>query len=210
MGGHSGGEVASRVAVDAVAAHLHEIFAQEPTPPAHDTRAGALISAAVQHANQAVCSAAQRTLKVDMGTTVACVLARGDRAAVAHVGDSRVYRFRDNRLETLTDDHSLVAECVRSGYLPPGLASIFPYRHLVTRSLGADDEVEVDVRVLEPMPGDTLLLCTDGLCGVLEEDEIGGVLGGVRDLGEAARVLVDGANEKGGPDNVTVVLARWL
>ena len=87
-----------------------------------------------------------------MGTTIACVLVRGDRAAVAHVGDSRVYRYRDGRLETLTDDHSLLAECLRSGYLSPDRAGSFPYKHFVTRSLGADDGVEVDVRLIEPLP----------------------------------------------------------
>ena len=190
MGGHSGGEVASRVAVEAVAAHLHEALAREPAAPSQGTRANTLLAEAVQRANQAVRNAARRTREADMGTTVACVFARGDRAAIAHVGDSRVYRYRDHRLETLTDDHSLVAECVRSGYLSPDLASIFPYRHIVTRSLGADEVVEVDTRLLEPAPGDLLLLCSDGLSGVLEEEEIGCVLGGVRDSrggGPAAR-----------------------
>jgi len=210
MGGHSGGEIASRVAVEAVAAHLHEALAFQPAPPSQGSRASTLLVAAVERANQAVRIAAHRTGEGDMGTTVACVLARGDRAAVAHVGDSRVYRYREHRLETLTEDHSLVAEYVRAGYLTPHLASIFPDRHLVTRSLGADDAVQVDIRLLEPVAGDLLLLCSDGLSGVLEEEEIGGVLGGVRDLEEGARLLVARANAKGGPDNVTVVLARWL
>ncbi len=211
MGGHSGGEIASRVAVEAVAAHLHEALAFQPAPPSLGSRASALLVGAVERANQAVRTAARRmSCESDMGTTVACVLARGDRAAVAHVGDSRVYRYREHRLETLTEDHSLVAEYVRAGYLTPHLASIFPDRHIVTRSLGAEDSVQVDTRLLEPVAGDLLLLCSDGLSGVLEEEEIGGVLGGVRELEEGARLLIARANAKGGPDNVTVVLARWL
>jgi protein phosphatase len=208
MGGHAGGEVASRLAVEAVAAHLIAILSG---PPSVATRAGELLTSAVQRANQAVVGAARSKAEAnDMGTTIACVLARGDRAAVAHVGDSRVYRYRDHRLETLTDDHSLLAECLRSGYLTPELAGSFPYKHLVTRSLGADDTVEVDVRVIEPLPGDVVLLCSDGLSGVVEEEEIARILEAEPGLEAAARRLVQRANEEGGPDNVTVVLARWL
>ena len=208
MGGHAGGEVASRLAVEAVTAHIHAAVA---TPPGPSTRAGELLEAAVQHANQAVIGAARRKAEEnDMGTTIACVLARGDRAAVAHVGDSRVYRHRAGRLETLTDDHSLLAECLRSGYLTPDLAGSFPYKHLVTRSLGADEMVEVDVRVIEPISGDVVLVCSDGLSGVVEEAEMARLLDAQPDIAEAARSLVDRANQNGGPDNVTVVLARWL
>ncbi len=172
---------------------------------------GELLSAAVQKANQAVVGAARTKVEEnEMGTTIAAVLARGDRAAVAHVGDSRVYRYRAGRLETLTDDHSLLAECLRSGYLTPDLAGSFPYKHLVTRSLGADEMVEVDVRVIEPLPGDVVLVCSDGLSGVVEEAEITRLLDTEPDLTEAAMRLVDRANDHGGPDNVTVVLARWL
>jgi serine/threonine protein phosphatase PrpC len=208
MGGHSGGEVASRLAVDAVADHIHAAVA---IPPGTASRVAELLTAAVQRANQAVVGAARsKATENDMGTTIAAVLARGDRAAVAHVGDSRVYRYRAGHLERLTDDHSLLAECLRSGYLTPDLAGAFPYKHLVTRSLGADELVEVDVRVIEPLPGDVVMVCSDGLSGVVDDAEIARHLDAEPDLGEAARRLVDRANERGGPDNVTVVLARWL
>ncbi len=237
MGGHAAGEVASQTAVDAVAAHVQAVGfdggIETPPPPRIDggdappsslqspqsvpgavlgsaSRVGVLLAAAVQHENEAVREAAVRTGEGDMGTTVAAVLVRGDRAAVAHVGDSRVYRYRDGRLEALTDDHSLLAECLRSGTLTPDLAGAFPYKHLVTRSLGAGDSVDVDTRLLEPVAGDVLLLCSDGLSGVLGDDEIAGALGGKPDLDATARLLVDRANERGGPDNVTVVLVRWL
>lgn len=216
MGGHAGGEVASRLAVDAVTAHIHAAVAALPRAEAGPEatappRAAELLTAAVQHANLAVVGAARSKIEEnDMGTTIAAVLARGDRAAVAHVGDSRVYRYRAGRLEILTDDHSLLAECLRSGYLTPDLAGSFPYKHLVTRSLGADEMVEVDVRVIEPLPGDVVLVCSDGLSGVVDDAEIARLLEAEEDLDEAARSLVDRANEHGGPDNVTVVLARWL
>jgi protein phosphatase len=218
MGGHAGGEVASRLAVDAVAAHVLASVAAPPGGGAGSTvvtgatpRVGELLIGAVQRANEAVIGAARSEAEAhDMGTTIACVLARGDRAAVAHVGDSRVYRYRNRRLETLTDDHSLLAECLRSGYLTPELAGSFPYKHLVTRSLGADDTVEVDLRVIEPLSGDIALLCSDGLSGVVEPKEIVRILEAEPTLEAAAHLLVERANDEGGPDNVTVVLVRWL
>jgi protein phosphatase len=225
MGGHAGGEIASRLAVEAVAAHVQEVAARSSEPPstgrggrgerrsfasAPGPRPVEVLVSAVQRANAAVLEAARRnTAESDMGTTIACVLARGDRTAVAHVGDSRVYRYRDRRLEALTEDHSLLAECLRSGYLTPDLVESFPYKHLITRSLGAEDHLEVDARVLEPQHGDVLLLCSDGLCGVIGDQDIARVLEAEGDLDTASKRLIDRANEEGGPDNVTVVLVRW-
>ncbi len=222
MGGHAGGEIASRLAVEAAAAHVQEVLGRSSEPPSTNRgerrsftpsagpRPVEILVAAVQRANLAVLDAARSNAsESDMGTTIACVLARGDRTAVAHVGDSRVYRYRDRRLEALTEDHSLLAECLRSGYLPPDLVESFPYKHLITRSLGAEDHLEVDARVLEPQHGDVLLLCSDGLCGVISDPEIARVLEAESDLETAGKRLVDRANEEGGPDNVTVVLVRW-
>ena len=208
MGGHAGGELASKLAVETVTAHIQEAVLVAPGPA---SRAGDLLVAAVKQANLAIVGAARElAVERDMGTTIACVLVRGDRAAVAHVGDSRVYRFRDGRLEMLTDDHSLLAECLRSGYLAPEMAGAFPYKHLVTRSLGADEMVQVDSRLIEPLPGDVVLLCSDGLSGVVDEPEIARVIEGEPDLAAAAQQLVERANANGGPDNVTAVLVRWL
>jgi protein phosphatase len=215
MGGHAGGEVASRLAVTAVAEHLQRAArrhanAADRSAGAVASRAGDLLAAAVRHANDTVLRAARTRIEErDMGTTIACVLARGDRAAVAHVGDSRVYRYRDGHLEMLTDDHSLLAECLRSGYLTKERAGSFPYRHFVTRSLGGDEHVEADVRLIEPLPGDVILICSDGLTGVVDEEQIAAILADEPRLDHAARLLVDRANEAGGPDNVTVVLVRW-
>jgi len=206
MGGHAGGEVASRLAVSTVTAHVQDAVV---APLDAATRAGDVLVAAVKQANLAIVGAARERAH-DMGTTIACVLVRGDRAAVAHVGDSRVYRHRDGRLEMLTDDHSLLAECLRSGYLAPEMAGAFPYKHLVTRSLGADEVVQVDSRLIEPLPGDVVLLCSDGLSGVVDEQEIARVIAGEPDLAAASQRLVERANENGGPDNVTAVLVRWL
>lgn len=201
MGGHAAGEVASRVAVEAVAAHVHAGTA---------SRAVDLLVEAVRAANHAVLDASRADIHAhDMGTTIASVLVRGDRVVVAHVGDSRVYRHRKGRLETLTDDHSLVAECVRSGYLTPERALSFPYKHFITRSLGADDRLEVDVRVIEAQPGDVILLCSDGLSGVVDEEDIARILDAEPCVDAAAQRLVDRANAAGGPDNVTVVIVRW-
>ncbi len=145
-----------------------------------------------------------------MGTTVAAVLVRGDRAAVAHVGDSRVYLYRDGRLEALTDDHSLLAECLRSGYITPDLAGSFPYKHFVTRSLGAGDSVDVDTAPARAASRATcVLLCSDGLSGVRRRRRDRPEPSAAKpDLEATARSLVDRANDEGGPDNVTVVLVR--
>lgn len=205
MGGHAGGEVASHLAVSTVAAHVGELG------KGHTGETSELLAEAVQRANAVVFGAARESAaESDMGTTIACLLVRGDQAAVAHVGDSRVYSFRDGRLSPLTDDHSLLAECLRSGYITPDLAEAFPYKHLITRSLGADEVVQVDTRVVEPQAGDMVLLCSDGLSGVISDEDIARVLVSEPALEAAAQRLIERANYAGGPDNVTVILVRWL
>ena len=199
MGGHRGGEVASRLAVET----LREAFADDPTT--------AGLVEAVRRANTAVWEAAAADPQLaGMGTTIAAVARVRDegreRLAVVNVGDSRAYLFHDGRLTRLTSDHSLVAELVRSGELTEEAAREHPQRNILTRAVGVGPEVEPAVAVAEPAPGDRLLLCSDGLFNELADDEITPVLASVPDPALAADELVRRAKDHGGADNITVVV----
>jgi protein phosphatase len=142
-----------------------------------------------------------------MGTTMTVALVDGDTIAFGHVGDSRAYRIRGDKLEQLTDDHSLVGELVRSGRLSPEEAESHPQRSVITRALGTEPDVDVDTFTIEAEPGDVYLICSDGLTDMVPPRELEALLvGRVGDLDAAARTLVDAANAGGGEDNITVVL----
>jgi protein phosphatase len=141
-----------------------------------------------------------------MGTTCTLLYLDDATAHIAHVGDSRAYRLRDGALEQLTEDHTLVARMVREGKLAPEEAEHHPQRSIITRALGVDSDVSVDLLAVELRPGDRLLLCSDGLSSMLEESSIVDVLGSEQDAQGAADALVDRANEAGGEDNVTVLI----
>jgi PPM family protein phosphatase len=199
MGGPGGGELASRLAVDAV----KEAFAADPT-------ADGLVEA-VRRANTAVWEHATAHPELaGMGTTIAAVArvtgAAGERLAVVNVGDSRAYRLEDGRLTRLTDDHSLVAELVRRGELTEDEARVHPERHVLTSAVGVGPEVEPHATETAPSRGDRLLLCSDGLFNELDDDEIVAVLTTVTDPAEAADQLVRRAKDHGGHDNITAVV----
>jgi protein phosphatase len=216
MGGHSHGEVASRMAVDAIREFVRraEVEGDDTWPYAYDPRLqrhANVLKAAVALAHDQVLSAIRRDGALyGMGTTVVGCLVRGDVAAVAHVGDSRAYRFHDGALELLTQDHTWVNEQVVAGYLSEAQARDHPLKNVVTRALGGDSEVTVDVAEVALAPGDTLLLCSDGLTTMLEDREIEALLRthvqGA--LNGACETLIAEANARGGHDNVTVVLLR--
>lgn len=194
MGGHVAGEVASRVAIDALR-----------------TNAGQGLAEAVRLANRAVFERAVDDPSLrGMGTTMcAATLVEQDgrpQLLIANVGDSRVYVFRDGELVQLTDDHSLVGEMERDGRLTAEEAKVHPQRNIVTRVLGNEPDVEVDQFWLDPFRGDRLLLCSDGLFDMVDDDVMVHVLRSEPDANEAAAELVTLANEAGGRDNITVVL----
>jgi serine/threonine protein phosphatase PrpC len=200
MGGHAAGEVAARVAVDALRA-------------AFDGRRGlAGLVAATEQANREILerSAAVANLR-GMGTTLTAAAIvpspHGDRIAVVNVGDSRAYLFEHGRLRRLTEDHSVVEEMLRQGELTPAQAAAHPHRHILTRALGIDPDVEVDSWLVDARPPSRLLLCSDGLTNECSEDEIAQVLATTRDPAATAHELVRRALEHGGSDNVTVVVA---
>jgi PPM family protein phosphatase len=196
MGGAKAGEVASSLA----AAALQESDGNGATG---EERVAALI----EEANRRVFRrASEDTEASGMGTTMTVALVEGDRIAIGHVGDSRAYLIRTGRLEQLTDDHSLVAELVRSGKLTPEEAESHPQRSVITRAVGTEPDVDVDTFSIEGEPGDVFLICSDGLTDMVDEETILEAVERNRaDLKAAAKELVNAANRGGGEDNITVV-----
>jgi serine/threonine protein phosphatase PrpC len=199
MGGHAGGEIASRTAVETLQEGFFEL-----------DRSTASLVQAVQRANQAVWQRSRQEPGLrGMGTTLtalALVSDGGDQLAVANVGDSRAYLFRNDRLTQLTHDHSLVEEMVRSGELSTADAASHPQRHVLTRALGVEPDVDVDVRHVPPLAGDRVLLCSDGLVNEVDEVEIAAALSRPDDPRQVAAELVRAARAHGGSDNITAVV----
>jgi protein phosphatase len=197
MGGAQAGEVASRLAATAFHEY-HEADALDPE---------ARLRSIIQEANRRIYARASSDPHASgMGTTITAALVSGARVSVGHVGDSRAYLFRDDTLEQLTEDHSLVADLVRSGRLTPEEAEVHPQRSVITRALGTDAAVTVDSFSVEAKPGDVYLLCSDGLTTMLSSGSVRTALAETSTLEEAARRLIGEANAAGGEDNVTVVL----
>ncbi|HEY6867233.1 MAG TPA: Stp1/IreP family PP2C-type Ser/Thr phosphatase [Candidatus Eisenbacteria bacterium] len=201
MGGVKGGEVASRITVETVM----RAYGESPgTDVAQD------LQAALTTANRMVHRESEARPDLNgMGTTCTAAVVRGREMYVAHVGDSRAYLVRSGKAQQLTHDHSLVGQLVRDRQLTVEQARTDPRRNVVTRSVGISEEVDVDAeRIAEPMrDGDVLMLCTDGLHGLVRDDELGAAVAG-RDLDQACERLVGLAKQRGGPDNITVILAR--
>jgi len=207
MGGHRAGEVASAMAVSAI----HESLKQAPAAPGPTgLDVPGLVQTAIEEANQAIWSRAAADWDLrGMGTTVVVVFSPEESLWVAHVGDSRAYLARPNELTRLTQDHSLVAQMVKAGEITPEEARSHPLRNVISRCLGTERTVQAEIQELAWAPGDTLVLCSDGLTGMLADEEIERVL---RDTGEdleaACRRLISLANDRGGRDNISVVVAR--
>jgi protein phosphatase len=145
-----------------------------------------------------------------MGTTIVALFAVENGVYLAHVGDSRVYRMREGKFEQLTEDHSLLNDYIKMKRLTAEEIANFPHKNVIVRALGMKDTVKVDTRLEQPRAGDVYLLCSDGLSGPVADPEMLGTLSGTSDLKTAASRLIARANENGGPDNITVVLARWI
>ena len=200
MGAHAAGELASKLATDTVPL-VYDKLVNHPPPEA--------LRSAVIEANAQIHSrgSASRDFR-GMGTTATVIVLAPDGAMVAHVGDSRAYRVRGNRVEQMTFDHSLVWELRAAGQIPAGESPSYIPKNIITRSLGPNPEVQVNLEGPFPLEvGDTFLLCSDGLSGVVTDEEIGKTLVAIPPK-EAVGFLVDLANLRGGPDNITVVVAR--
>ena len=199
MGGHAAGEVASSIAIQALAETINDIS---------DEEANQFLVDAFQEGNRRICeSVLARGEWRGMGTTIVALVRRDDRVIIGHVGDSRSYVLRDGALVQLTDDHSWVAEQVRMGLLTHEEAHKHPMRNIVTRAMGNRAELEVDVSEQAIQPGDVFLLCSDGLNSMLDDEKISEILSLHHDDPvEACRALIDAANESGGDDNITVIV----
>jgi PPM family protein phosphatase len=214
MGGLASGEVASRLTVSTILAHCREADADPSLALIGKSMEGAsemsnrLVSG-IRLASRSVYRAAQENAtQQEMGATVVAVRCVDERMSVAHIGDSRAYRLRDDRLQQLTQDHSLIAELVRLGRINEYEASTINLQNVLTRTVGLEPEVEVDVREELMMDGDTVLLCSDGLTCELSDSQIACILREVKDAQEAAEQLVNLANDAGGGDNITAIVIR--
>ncbi len=204
MGGHVGGEVAARVAIDA----LLSTFTREPTTDG--------LLSAFSEANRSVWQESQDQSELHgMGTTLTAMALVGgadgrDMIALANVGDSRAYVFSEGRITQVTADHSLAEERMRQGEMTEEEAAVHPQRHILTRALGVSPDVEADMWELKLRAGDRIVLCSDGLSNELSLEELGQVLAAEPDPGDAAHRLVEAANAHGGADNITVVVVDVL
>lgn len=214
MGGQSSGEIASRLASEAVIAHCREAAENPALPVVGRTKEGASefgnrLASAFRLANHAVHQAARRNAALHgMGATLVAVIVTEERLSIAHVGDSRAYRLRDGRLELLTEDHSFIAEQVRQGHMTEEEAQSSNLQNVLLRAVGVEEEVEVDLNEELFVDDDVLLLCSDGLTKELSDAQIAGVLATIEDADEASRRLIQLANDAGGNDNITVIVLR--
>jgi serine/threonine protein phosphatase PrpC len=216
MGGHVAGEVASKIAVEAVEAFIEETAGADknrtwpfPFDPGLSLD-GNRLKASFRLANRRIAGAIADSNELrGMATTASALLAAEGRASVAHVGDSRVYVLRDGALEQVTHDHSWVEEQVRAGTMSATAARVHPWRNVVTRALSGGEDPEIDVTEFALVAGERFLLCSDGLFSVVADTQIADVL---EDRGssleEVCKRLIDAANDAGGPDNITAVILQ--
>lgn len=200
MGGHAGGQEASRIATYVIQNHLEEHWDQ---PLSSKT----LLEDAFLKANQAILQdQVSHPERSDMGTTAVVVLFRDAQVWCAHIGDSRLYRLRGPKLEQITEDHTWVARATKVGDLTPDQARTHPWRHILSKCLGREDLRQIDAQLVDLQTSDRLLLCSDGLTEELSDHLIASHLKSIRACDKAASALVDAAKEQGGRDNITVVI----
>jgi serine/threonine protein phosphatase PrpC len=203
MGGHKAGQVASQLATDAA---LQAVQALQGAT----VGVAEILRHAVACANHEILKTAEDKPEfAGMGTTLVAVLALGDRLGLVHVGDSRAYIVRGGRIRALTDDHSVVGELVRRRQITEDDARAHPHRHVLTRALGVRSSTEPDLAEITPQVGDTFVLCSDGLTTHMRDHEIAYAATECSDPQDACNLLVAHANQRGGTDNITVVLLRY-
>ncbi|PTL77872.1 Stp1/IreP family PP2C-type Ser/Thr phosphatase [Vitiosangium sp. GDMCC 1.1324] len=215
MGGHSSGEIASKIAVDELAEFFRMTsrdqdatwpFKMEKSRNYDENR----LATGIKLANKSIFEKASSDSKYKgMGTTIVSVHFAQDSAYVGHVGDSRVYFFRQGVLKQITEDHSLLNDYLKAKKLTPEEIENFPHKNVIVRALGMKELVQVDVAKVEPQQGDIFLLCSDGLSGMVTDPQMQEILARTPELDKACSQLIDLANAAGGNDNVTCVLARY-
>ncbi len=200
MGGHAGGQEASRIATKRIQEHLDENWDNLDIP------SEVLLKDAIDKANEGILEdQSNNPERRDMGTTVVVTIFR-DRPLCAHVGDSRLYRWRDSKLEQVTDDHTWVSLALRSGEISKEQAKVHPWRHVLSQCLGRKDLYNIELQELEVQAGDQLLMCSDGLTEEVSDEEIQNCLSQSEDYKQAVEKLIIAAKEAGGSDNITVVI----
>ncbi|MDJ0678434.1 MAG: Stp1/IreP family PP2C-type Ser/Thr phosphatase [Xenococcaceae cyanobacterium MO_167.B52] len=200
MGGHAGGQEASRIATKRIQEHLEKHWDNLDIPSEN------LLKDAIDKANQGILEdQSNNPERRDMGTTVVVTIFR-DRPLCAHVGDSRLYRWRDSKLEQVTDDHTWVSLALRSGEISKEQAKVHPWRHVLSQCLGRKDLYNIELQELDVQAGDQLLMCSDGLTEEVSDEEIQNCLSQSEDYKQAVEKLIIAAKEAGGSDNITVVI----
>ncbi|GGA08584.1 protein phosphatase [Paenibacillus marchantiophytorum] len=202
MGGHQAGDIASQMAIDMIQAQLQSIHWGMPVEACKQ-----VLKEAIEHANEKIYEFASGQENYHgMGTTVVAVIASQELIIIGHIGDSRAYKITDDAITQLTEDHSLVYELVKNGQITMEEADHHPRRNWITRALGTEPGVEVDLYEYAWRPGETILICSDGLSGLVDANEIQRIVKSHANLEEAAEHLIQSALDEGGDDNVTVVL----
>jgi PPM family protein phosphatase len=204
MGGHAGGEEASRIAIETTHTFLSAHWESEA-----DVKN--LMTQALNAANEAiVADQEQNAARADMGTTVVMILFKDDVAWSAHVGDSRLYRLRDKKLDLITEDDTWVARAMKLGQLTAEEAKVHPLRHVLSHCLGRRDLRQINTQTQDIKIGDRILLCSDGLTEEVPHDEIASRLLEAESNEAAAQALIDAAKQHGGSDNITVIIAAMV
>ncbi|MGK7890743.1 MAG: Stp1/IreP family PP2C-type Ser/Thr phosphatase [Leptolyngbyaceae cyanobacterium] len=200
MGGHAGGQEASRIATEVIQECLDQQW--ESSQLSKD-----ILAEAVLKANEAIIEdQSSHPERGDMGTTVLVVIFRDEQPMCAHIGDSRLYRLRGSRLDQITEDHTWVARAMKLGDLSPSQARVHPWRHVLSKCLGREDLKHVDIQTFDWQLNDRLLLCSDGLTEELSDHLITNHMKTIRSCDKAASALVDAAKDSGGRDNITVIV----
>lgn len=198
MGGHKAGDYASRCAIETIVEYAQGCEDNSPI---------AILEKSIHYANEVIrIKSSEDEAMSGMGTTLVAATIKDDLLCVANVGDSRLYIINNREIKQITRDHSLVEEMVRMGGLKPELARSHPDKNIITRAIGACDELEIDFFNVKLDADDMILMCSDGLTNMIEDEEIRMILQGQRDIVEKAESLVNAANNNGGKDNIAVVL----
>ncbi len=205
MGGYKAGEVASEIAVLMIAAELTESMLNKPS-----LSAAKMLIEAVKRTNETIYQISQQEPQcAGMGTTLVVGIFSNNKLIVGHIGDSRMYRLRAGHLTQLTEDHSLIQEQINAGLITPEQAAVSTKKNLVTRALGVEIEVKLGVQTLDVAVGDVYLLCSDGLSDLVSDQYMAQLLMAADgNIGDAAQKLIDAANDNGGTDNISVVIAQ--
>lgn len=215
MGGHAGGGTASRLAVETIDREMRAAKTAPDHPfdsktPLQDSPLPEYLRGAVEKACFEIFKAAQEDPRLaGMGTTTIALCVHGEHALFAHVGDSRAYLVRGDLIQQISEDHSLVNEQIKAGMITPEEAKHSRYKNIITRSVGFEEEVQVDVMGIVTEPGDFFILCSDGLANLVDDKEIREVVS-AGSLEDAPKKLIELANERGGDDNITVIVVKTV